>query len=185
MNKTIGNNDFSADTEKGKILHKIKGKIFIGDKENDICVTNKLNCSNLALLTGRKGGLYGSFDCGFLKSDLSMVKRTIYDASIEARILCALSLCTAFFGVVAVYFLLLVLHHYNNDIYDDFGKSIFKGFNGFNKGLSKKDIYKDPAMKKRKLKAEVDLNTEDFDYSANKVHNANDVGNKDAKKEEE
>ena len=77
------------------------------------------------------GGLYGSFDCGFLKDDLQHLFRTIYDASVESRILCALSLCSSFFGAIAVYFFLLVMHHYDNDLFFDRGKNIFTGFDGF------------------------------------------------------
>ena len=61
------------------------------------------------------GGLFGLFDCGFLDIDLQHLYRALYDASVESRILSALSLCSSFFGAVAVYFFLLVLHHYNNE----------------------------------------------------------------------
>ena len=49
------------------------------------------------------------------------------------------------------------MHHYNNDIFFDSGKSIFKGFNGFEGGYKRKNINREPAYKKRKLRAEIEL----------------------------
>ena len=99
----------------------------------------------------------GSFDCGFLKSNLHHLYSILSDGSKESRKLSALSLCSAFFGAVAVYFYLLVIHHYNNELFYDNGKSIFTGFEGFGQGYSKKKKNEDPAYKKRKLRAEIEL----------------------------
>ena len=112
----------------------------------------------------------GSFDCRFLKSNLHHLYKTLEDASTESRILSALSLCSSFFGAIAVYFFLLVMHHYNNELFFDSGKSIFKGFDGFGKGFKKKNKSQDPAYKKRKLRAEIELtskNEEDFHSKEN------------------
>ena len=114
-----------------------------------------------------KGGIFGSFDCGFLQNNLDMVYRALYDISKESKILSALSLTSSFFGAVAVYFYLLVLHHYNNELFFDSGKSIFRGFDGFGGGYKKKNRNQDPAYKKRKLRAEIELtsrNEEDNNY---------------------
>ena len=116
---------------------------------------------------GKEGGLFGSFDCGFLKSNLNLLYTALYDASVESRILCAVSLCSSFFGAVSVYFFLLVMHHYNNELFFDTGKSIFTGFDGFGGGYKKKNRNKDPAYKERKLRAEIELtsrNEEDNNY---------------------
>ena len=118
-----------------------------------------------------KGGLYGSLNCGFLQTDLELIKRALYDASVESRILAACSLCASFFGAVAVYFYLLVLHHYNNEIFFDSGKSIFTGFDGFGRGYKTKSHNKDPAYKKRKLRVVIELtsrNDENSNYKNNK-----------------
>ena len=112
---------------------------------------------------GKEGGLFGSFDCGFLKSNLNLLYTALYDASVESRILCAVSLCSAFFGAVAVYFFLLVMHHYNNELFFDTGKSIFTGFDGFGGGFKKKNNNQDPAFKKRKLRAEIELTSKNED----------------------
>jgi len=112
-----------------------------------------------------KGGLYGTFDCGFLKSDLQHLFRTIYDASVESRILCALSLCSSFFGAIAVYFFLLVMHHYDNDLFFDRGKNIFTGFDGFRGKTRNPNL--DPGFKKRKMRTEIELTSEDDDEENN------------------
>ena len=133
--------------------------------------------NNLLERAGREGGLFGSFDCGFLKSDLNILYTALYDASVESRALAALSLSASFFGAVAVYFYLLVMHHYNNDLFFDSGKSIFKGFDGFGGGYHKKNKNQDPAYKKRKLRAELDLtskNEELSNYKEYKDVNKND-----------
>jgi hypothetical protein len=126
---------------------------------------------------GREGGIFGSFDCSFVKSDLNVLYTALYDASVESRNLAALSLSASFFGAVAVYFYLLVMHHYNNDLFFDSGKSIFKGFDGFGGGYHKKNKNQDPAYKKRKLRAELDLtskNEELSNYKEYKDVNKND-----------
>ena len=126
---------------------------------------------------GREGGIFGSLDCGFLKSDLNILYTALYDASVESRALAALSLSASFFGAVAVYFYLLVMHHYNNDLFFDSGKSIFRGFDGFGGGYHKKNKNQDPAYKKRKLRAELDLtskNEEQSNYKEYKDVNKND-----------
>ena len=105
-------------------------------------------------------GLYGTFDCGFLKSDLQHLFRTIYDASVESRILCALSLCSSFFGAIAVYFFLLVMHHYDNDLFFDRGKNIFTGFDGF-RGRTRNKNMNDPEFKKRKMRTEIEITSDD------------------------
>ena len=111
----------------------------------------------LVKIASKEGGPFGSFDCGFLKSHLNLLYTALYDASVESRILSALSLTSSFFGAVAIYFFLLVMHHYNNELFFDTGKSIFTGFDGFGGGYKKKDKDKDPAYKKRKLRAEIEL----------------------------
>ena len=67
-----------------------------------------------------------------------------------------------------MYFYLLVIHHYNNEIFFDSGKSIFTGFDGFGRGYKKKNREQDPAYKKRKLRAEIELtsrNEEQDEYN--------------------
>ena len=143
----------------------------IPEKE-EICsmlgnTNNGLACKSLSSLAHDEGGIFGYFDCGFLENDLNMAYRALYDISEESEILSALSLTSSFFGAIAVYFYLLVLHHYNNELFFDSGKSIFRGFDGFGGGYKKKNRNQDPAYKKRKLRAEIELtsrNDEDNNY---------------------
>ena len=120
---------------------------FIKTKHGALCKDNV--CKDFPGFTERNGGSFGFLDCSFLKSDLNMMFRTLYDLSVEARILCALSCCIGFFGAVFVYFFLLVLHHYNTEIFFDTGKNIFTGFEGY--GNTKKNIIMILHIKKGKL----------------------------------
>jgi hypothetical protein len=127
------------------------------------------NIKLFAQISVRQGGLFGSFNCDFLKSDLNMMFRTLYDLSVEARILCALSCCIGFFGAIAVYFFLLVLHHYNMDLFFDSGQSIFTIIDG--NARRKKISSKDPGYKKRKIRSEIELSSRNEEYSG---YNKND-----------
>ena len=60
-----------------------------------------------------------SFNCGFLKSDLAILYNTLYDLSIESRILCALSCCIGFIGEISIYFYLLSIYHYDKNEFND------------------------------------------------------------------
>ena len=104
-------------------------------------------------------------DCCFVNTNINLTYRVLLDASLESRKLCALSLCSSFFGAIAVYFFLLVLHHYNNELFFDSGKSIFRGFSGLGGGYKKKNIDKDPAYKKRKLRDEMELTSKNDENS--------------------
>ena len=75
LNNTIKDIKF----ESGSELEKMQTFVF------GLCVDNdatKSNCSNLAIKAGQKGGLFGSFNCGFLRNDLNIVYLTLYEASI-------------------------------------------------------------------------------------------------------
>ena len=141
MNKTISQNIWSSNNTLTKIAE------------------------DFSAIAKRKGGLFGSYDCSFLKGDLHMMYRTVYDAAIESRILCALSCCIGFFGAIAVYFFLLVIHHYDNELFYDAGQSNFIGFEGF--GYKRNDIGKNPAYKKRKIRSEIELSSRNDQYSGN------------------
>jgi hypothetical protein len=147
-------------TDYGNIQANLK---YINDTYANGDASKNSTFFSLVNRAGKEGGLFGSFDCGFLKSNLNLLYTALYDASVESRILCAVSLCSAFFGAVAVYFFLLVMHHYNNELFFDTGKSIFTGFDGFGGGFKKKNNNQDPAFKKRKLRAEIELTSKNED----------------------
>ena len=140
---------------------------------NPCLQSSNFYCVDLGKRSIQEGGIFGAFDCGFLKSDLANFYRALYHASVESRILCALSLCISFFGAVALYFFLLVLHHYNNELFFDSGKSIFKGFEGFGAGYKKKNYQQDPAYKKRRLRNEIELTSKNDEGSEYKNVNKN------------
>ena len=153
-------------TSSDSCLIEIYNKIF-NVNSKPLCDAINLNCNDLPELAAQNEGLFGSFKCGFLKTDLNLVYRALYDASVESRILAACSLCASFFGAVAVYFYLLVLHHYNNELFFDSGKSIFTGFDGFGGGYKNKNRNQDPAYKKRKLRSEIELTSKNDEVSTN------------------
>ena len=92
-------------------------------KEEELEMVNQLNSSfnslsnnfNFSNLANNEGNFMDSFDCGFLKNDLEMVYNSLYDLSIESRILYVLSCCIAFFGEISVYFYLLSMYHFNKN----------------------------------------------------------------------
>ena len=140
--------------------------------ENTLC--QKLKWVDPGIINSYKGNFFESFNCGFLKNDFHILYKALYDAATESEYLAAISLCASFFGAVAVYFYLLVLHHYNNEMFYDSGKSIFKGFDGYGGGFKKKNIQQDPAYKKRKLRAEIELTSKNDEASGyNKDINKN------------
>ena len=51
----------------------------------------------------------------FLKNDVNLVYNSLYDLSVQSRILFALSCCIGIFGEVFVNFYLLSMYHYNNN----------------------------------------------------------------------
>ena len=166
-------NDFFTnyrELNESTIFHE-KAKFNMKDFYDEITKAgNKISKTEFDYLykeAGREGGIFGSFDCSFVKSDLNVLYTALYDASVESRNLAALSLSASFFGAVAVYFYLLVMHHYNNDLFFDSGKSIFKGFDGFGGGYHKKNKNQDPAYKKRKLRAELELTSKNDEQSNN------------------
>ena len=115
-----------------------------------------------------------NLDCSFLESDLNHLYKALNDVSLESQKLSAISLCAAFFGAVAIYFYLLVMHHYNNELFFDSGKSIFTGFDGFGRGYKNKNRNNDPAYKKRKLRAEIELTSKNDDQNEYKDIKKND-----------
>jgi hypothetical protein len=148
-------------------------------KYKDICIetegekeSQNQECSDLESLADNY--LLSSFDCSFLKSDLNHLYKALDDASYESQKLSAISLCSSFFGAVAIYFYLLVIHHYNNELFFDSGKSIFTGFDGFGRGYKSKNRNNDPAYKKRKLRAEIELTSKNDDQNEYKDINKND-----------
>lgn len=75
--------------------------------------------SNLRNVEENSFESFNSFDCGFLKNDLNLLYNSLYDLSIQSRILCALSCCIGFFGELLIYFYLLTMYHYDNNVFKE------------------------------------------------------------------
>ena len=159
--------------------------IFIS-KENDQYSNLKDNCfhKKTSSTTDRRRMLQETENkdveslCQTIRRDVYILCWALYDASNQSEILCSLSLCSSFFGAVAVYFFLLVMHHYNNELFFDMGKSIFTGMEGFG-GYKKRDRNQDPQYKKRKLRSEIEM-TSNYDQNSNyKTINKNGNDNED------
>ena len=149
-------------------------KIFTGYNDPDVidCFDCYKYDNNRQICKNENEPFY--LDCSFLESDLNHLYKALNDASLESQKLSAISLCSAFFGAVAIYFYLLVMHHYNNDIFFDSGKSIFTGFDGFGRGYKNKNRNNDPAYKKRKLRAEIELTSKNDEQNEYKDIKKND-----------
>ena len=66
------------------------------------------------------------------------------------------------------------MHHYNNEIFFDSGKSIFTGMEGFGSGYRKRNLNQDPAFKKRKLRSEIEMTSNNEQNNNYKDINKND-----------
>ena len=152
---------------------KNNNKIFSEYKVID-CFDECVDVSSNKRICKKDENEFFNLDCSFLESDLNHLYKVLNDASLESQKLSAISLCAAFFGAVAIYFYLLVMHHYNNELFFDSGKSIFTGFDGFGRGYKNKNRNNDPAYKKRKLRAEIELTSKNDEQNEYKDINKND-----------
>ena len=83
----------------------------IDSSQNSESSTN----SEISEIYNYEGGFLQSFNCGFLNNDVNLVYNSLYDLSVQSRILFALSCCIGIFGEVFVNFYLLSMYHYNNN----------------------------------------------------------------------
>ena len=141
------------------------GKMINDLKNNIIQLPKQLNVENVLEPAESNSTIEGeyldSFDCGFLKSDVSMIYNTLYDLSIESRILCALSCCIAFFGEIVVNAYLLSMYHYNNTEFQEGNKEPTRRNRKRNIDVSSRNEFLDkskPAnMKKFNQKLDLDF----------------------------
>ena len=63
----------------------------------------------------RDGNIYDNMNCSFIYNNINLMYRAMWDFSWETRILCALSCCIGFFGEIAVYSFLWVMHSWKRD----------------------------------------------------------------------
>ena len=83
--------------------------------------------------------IYDQLNCSFVGYNLNLMYRAMWDLAWETNILCALSCCISFFGVIAVYSFLWVMYLWRRD--DNDYKSFHKiktDNNIFNKNKNKK-----------------------------------------------
>ena len=153
--------DISIDADSKICLDELKKQFnkFLNSK----ALCESLDCHGLPELAVLDGGLFGSFNCGFLHTDLNLIYRALNDASIESRVLAAVSLTAAFSGAIAVYFFLLVLYHYNNQLFLDTFQNIFTGMEGIGREITKPNNKDDPSQKIRQLRSEVQVTVKNND----------------------
>ena len=154
------NEEFSLDPDEVCLL-AIRNQFNAVLNSKQLC--ESIDCYNFPELAVLNGGLFGSFNCGFLHTDLNLIYRALYDASIESRVLAAVSLTAAFSGAIAVYFFLLVLYHYNNQLFLDTFQNIFTGMEGIGREITKPNIKDDPSQKIRQLRSEVQVTVKNND----------------------
>ena len=78
---------------------------------------------NSPLLTSSIDNPFSFMNCGFIKNDLQIVYKALYDLSLRTRVLTALTLCIAFFALISGITIQISMMRYNdednNDYYDD------------------------------------------------------------------
>ena len=99
FSKSIYNNHINMINQVNKTFDELKKISKISDSDE----LKKISISNS-----------NSYNCGFLKSDVNLLYNSLYDLSVQSRILFILSCCIGFFGEVLIYFFLLSMYHYNN-----------------------------------------------------------------------
>ena len=120
--------------------------------------------SNINQFNNTEGGFLNTLDCGFLKNDLNMVYNSLYDLSVQSRILFVLSCCIGFFGEALIHFYLLSMYHYNNDEFKEGDLQIKSSRNNrMNFDISSKNEFLDKSKPINIKKFNQKL---DFDYSS-------------------
>ena len=111
-----------------ELFNKLKNNVK-GDIEY---VTERIN---------KDGNIYAHMNCSYLNSTINIMYRAMWDFSWETRILCALSCCISFFGIIAVYSFLWVMHLWKRDDGNAYSSSKNKNFyNSKNNKKTKKFI---------------------------------------------
>lgn len=155
--------DFSDSTVfEGDSLNFMYSNIKYNEMINNM--KSKIGELQVGNLANNGGDFLDSFDCGFLKNDLSMIYNTLYDLSIESRILCTISCSIGFFGEIVVNFYILSIYHYNNTIFKEGNRDIsHKRDKNRNVEISSRNVFLDkkrPAeMKKYNQKLDMDFSS--------------------------
>ena len=110
-NNTINSDQINANFSKS-IYHHINMINQVNKSFDELKKISKINDS--AELKNISISNSNSYNCGFLKSDVNLLYNSLYDLSVESRILFILSCCIGFFGEALIYFYLLSMYHYNN-----------------------------------------------------------------------
>ena len=135
-------------------------------KINDSYELKKMSLSSLDSYSN-------SYDCGFLKTDVNLLYNSLYDLSIESKILFILSCCIGFFGEALIYFYLLSMYHYNNTEFKegklDMSKSRNKSKNNIEEGSRNEFMDKSQPANMRKFNKYLDKDfNKDFSTSVRK-----------------
>ena len=96
----------------------------------------------------KTGSIFSGFNCGFIENNLNLMYRALWDLSWESRILCALSCCIGFFGIISVYSFLWTMYLWAID--DDNNNNDYKPISNHNNNNN--NISSPKRDKKRKIK---------------------------------
>lgn len=137
----------------------------INDIEGDL--------SNSTNINSNSNSFSNSYDCKFLKSHLNLLYNSLYDLSVESRILYILSCCIGFFGEALIYFYLLSMYHYNKTEFKegnlDLNKSSNKTKNNIEEGSRNEFLDKNKPANMRKFNKYLDKDfNKDFSTSVRK-----------------
>lgn len=159
----------STQKERTKVINQVNNSFSMLIEKinlNDDYKLNKISLSN------SNSNLY-SYNCGFLKSDLNLLYNSLYDLSVESRILFILSCCIGFFGEALIYFYLLAMYHYNNTEFKegnlDLNKSRNRTRNNIDEGSRNEFMDKNKPANMRKFNKYLDKDfNKDFSTSVRK-----------------
>ena len=103
-----------------------------------------INFNNIKKIKNALIDRSGNFDCGFLKNYILMIYNTLYDLSVQSKILCVLSCCIGFFGEFAVNFYILVMYNYNKNPIKKEDKTKFNSITIFDASNSRRSFMDRP-----------------------------------------
>ena len=128
--------DYGNDTDSCNEFLNIKGQIddFLNNGlEDELTYFQKI--------LKRGENIYDQIKCSFVGYDINLMYRAMWDFAWETRILCALSCCIGFFGEIAVYSFLWVMHLWRRDD---------NNYNSYNKSYNKIKVNNDITNKRKK-----------------------------------
>ena len=165
----ISNSFFNLQKEHEDIFNKINSTFT--ETKNKIKLNDNYEFNKVSLSKSNPNS--NSYNCGFLKSDLNLLYNSLYDLSVESRILFIISCCIGFFGEALIYFYLLSMYHYNNTEFKegnlDLDKTKIRSRNNIEEGSRNEFLDKNKPANMRKFNKYLDKDfNKDFSTSVRK-----------------